>query len=469
METKQIKKSGIVLVCVMAALAGLLFGIDTGVIAQAKGFIQEDLKLSNDELSLIVSSMLGGAAFGVLSAGFFTRYFGRKKSLLVSSFLFCAGALGCTLATEANILIVSRVFLGLAIGVASFTSPLYISEIAPKRIRGTMITLYQLMITIGILVSFLSNWLIVELTKSPENVNGLIDFSNSWRVMLGLPLVPAVIFFVGTILLPESPRWLISKGRKDKAISILRKIRDSENEATDECSEIEETVKNSVRVNGFSYLLENVFFRKTVLLGIFLQVSQQLTGINVIMYYGPEVIKSMGFDSTLAINVGTVLIGLTNVLATFIAIYLIDKWGRKPILMVGYIIMAISLVLVAIFMKLDMGIAAISFILIFVISFAFSAGPIIWVLCSEVQPLAGRDFGITCSTGANWISNMIVASVVLDALNYFGNVAVMSFLAGCCIISLVIVYFFCPETKGISLEHLEKRLKEGVPLRKLGE
>lgn len=469
MGTEKLKKTSVIWVCLMAALAGLLFGIDTGVIAQAKGFIKSDLNLTDFQLSIIVSSMLGGAAFGALSAGFITRNFGRKRSILVSSFLFCIGALGCTVATQANLLIVSRVLLGIAIGVASFVAPLYLSEVAPKKIRGTMISLYQLMITLGILVSFLSNWLVVSLTQTPEDPTGLIDFSISWRVMLGIPLIPATIFFIGTILLPESPRWLISVGRKDEAVSVLKRIRETETEAIDESNEIEETVKNSVRINGFKYLLQNRFFQKTVILGMILQISQQLTGINVIMYYGPEVIKSMGFDSNFAVNIGTVLIGLTNVLATFIAIYYIDKWGRKPILIVGYILMAISLVLVATFMKLNMGVFAITFILVFVISFAFSAGPIAWVLCAEVQPLAGRDFGVTCSTGANWISNMIVAAIVLSALNAFGNVIVMSFLAICCVASLFIVYFFCPETKGVSLEHLEKRLKEGVPLRKLGE
>lgn len=464
--TKRAKS--ILFFCLMAALAGLLFGIDTGVIAQAKEYIAQDLSLTDAQISIIVSALLGGAAFGALSAGFLTRNFGRKKSLMASSCLFCLGAIGCICANDASILIISRILLGLAIGVASFTAPLYLSEIAPKSIRGTMITLYQLMITIGILVAFLSNWGISSLTTTHENPNGVIDMAVSWRCMMGMPLLPAAIFFLGSMLIPESPRWLVSVGKKTEAKAVLRKIRTSEHEAVAELEEITETVKNSVRINGLSYFLNNKFFRKTVILGMLLQLSQQLTGINVILYYGPEIIRSMGFDSDLATNIGTVLIGLTNVLATFIAIYFVDKWGRKPILMLGYVLMALSLVLVAVFMNLQIGYAAIAFVLVFVISFAFSAGPLIWVLCSEVQPLQGRDFGITCSTGANWISNMIIAAFVLAALSNFGSVAVMCFLAGCCIVSLVGVYFFCPETKGVSLEYLEKRLMAGVPLRKLG-
>lgn len=469
MNHTQKSAKSILFVCLMAALAGLLFGIDTGVIAQAKEYIAKDLSLTDAQISIIVSALLGGAAFGALSAGFLTRNFGRKKSLISSSFLFCIGAIGCILANDASILIISRVLLGLAIGVASFTAPLYLSEIAPKNIRGTMITLYQLMITIGILVAFLSNWGVVSLTHSQENPEGIIDMATSWRCMMGMPLIPAAIFFFGSLLIPESPRWLVSVGKEAEAKTVLQKIRASEQESIAELTEITETVKNSVRINGLSYFINNKFFRKTVILGMLLQLSQQLTGINVIMYYGPEIIRSTGFDSDFAVNIGTVLIGLTNVLATFIAIYFVDKWGRKPILMLGYVLMAISLVLVAIFMNLQMGYAAIAFVLIFVISFAFSAGPLIWVLCSEVQPLQGRDFGITCSTGANWLSNMVISGSVLAALASFGSVVVMCFLAACCIVSLIGVYFFCPETKGVSLEYIEKRLMAGIPLRKLGE
>ncbi len=461
------------LVCLMAALAGLLFGIDIGIIAQAKDFIRQDFALSDNMISWVVGSMMGGAAIGAISAGFLTKALGRKKTLIISATMFLLGALGCACSWDGISLIVFRIILGLSIGVASFTAPLYLSEVAPKSIRGTMITMYQLLITIGILLSFLSNSLIRSYTFTGEEGQVASDFliqsiSVSWRTMLGVTVIPALIFMLGAIFLPESPRWLIANGKSEDALKVLRKSRKTEDEALAEAKEIKDTVSAKPR-NGVKFFMENKNFRRTVFLGIVLQLMQQLTGINIIMYFGPELIKQAGFTSPFAADVGTVMFGLTNVLATFIAIGFVDKWGRKPIMLAGYTLMATFMGLVALFMHLGWSIAAIACILVFIISFAFSAGPVVWVLCSEIQPLEGRDFGITCSTGSNWISNMIIAATFLPIMSVMGNMGTMGLYAGFCLISIFIIKAFVPETKGVSLEHLEKNLMNGVKLRDLGK
>ncbi|MGN1392894.1 MAG: sugar porter family MFS transporter [Succinivibrionaceae bacterium] len=465
------------IVCMLAALAGLLFGIDVGVIAQAKEFIKIDLGLNDNMISWVVGSMMGGAAFGAVSAGFLTKIFGRKVSLIFSSLMFLVGALGCAFSCNGYILIVFRIVVGLAIGVASFTAPLYLSEVAPKSIRGTMISTYQLMITIGILVAFLTNTAISSSTyvesMLQQNPNDyLFNAHNSWRWMLGITSVPASIFLIGALFLPRSPRWLVSVGKTTEARGVLLKIRTTIKDVEDEISEIINTVKNN-NSSGTKLFLTNSNFRRSVVLGIALQIAQQLTGINLIMYFAPEIARGAGFVSNTDANMVTIICGLTNVLATFIALYLVDKLGRKPILIIGFIMMAISLCGVSISMKYaDGGVfsyLAIIFVLLFIVFFACSAGPLIWVLCSEIQPLSGRDFGITCSTGTNWIVNMIVGASFLTLVNYFGASLTMMIYAVCCVFSLLLTIFFVPETKGVSLEHLEKNLMSGVKLKNLGK
>lgn len=462
------------LVCFMAALAGLLFGIDIGVIAQAKDFIEKDLAVDEQVISWVVGAMMGGATFGALISGYLTRKLGRKNSLIISAICFVLGASGCALAWSGASLIVARIILGLSIGVASFTAPLYLSEVAPKNIRGTMITMYQLLITIGILASFLINTLIRNITFTGAEgqiaENFLIpDISLGWRSMLGVTVIPSVIFLAGIFFLPKSPRWLISVGRNEEALTVLKKIRKSEEEAVQESNEIISTVSSQDKSNGLAMFMQNRNFRKTVFLGITLQLLQQLCGINIIMYFGPELIKAAGYTSELHTNLGTIAIGLTNVLATFIAIAFVDKWGRKPILIAGYSIMAAAMLGVAGFMHFGYSLAAIISVLVFIVAFAFSAGPVVWVLCSEIQPLKGRDFGITCSTGANWLSNMMIAATFLPLMGVLGTDLTMLMYAGFSFIAIFLILAFVPETKGVSLEHLETNLMKGVRLRDIGK
>lgn len=466
-----------------AALAGLLFGLDVGVISGAEGFIQKDFKLSDDTIQLIVSSLLWGAAFGALFSGVLSSKLGRRKTILISAVNFIIGAILCAFAPNEHILIFARFILGIAVGVASFTAPLYLSEVSPQSVRGSMISMYQLMITIGIVLAFLSNtWLATYATFGGET-------GGHWRIMLGIIAVPAAIMFAGVFFLPESPRWLFLKGFHEKAVAVFKQMKLDDAEIAAEVREIEDSLK--VKQDGFSLLLTNRNFRRAIGLGIGLQIIQQLTGINVIMYYAPRIFGMAGFEDTNEQMWGTVIVGVTNVLATFIAIAFVDRLGRKPIMYAGFVTMGLALIAVGtlfviggetrmvtnakgieeatiVLKSLDYAYPAIFSLLIFIVGFAMSAGPIIWVICSEIYPLACCDMGVTFSTGTNWIANAIVGMTFLSLINGFGPGNTFLLYGGLNVLFIIFFLIFVPETKGISLEKIERNLMAGLKLRKIG-
>ena len=461
-----------------AALAGLLFGLDIGVISGALPYIGKEFGSNTIQLENIVSALLWGATFGALISGYFTKKYGRKCTLLIAAIVFALGSLGCSLAPSVKILIGLRFFLGIAVGMASFTAPLYLSEIAPKAIRGSMISMYQLLITIGIVIAFLSD------TYFATYANVLGHIGGHWRVMLGILVIPSIIMFIAVYFLPESPRWLFLKGRKSGANDVLSKIRNTEEEIRSEMDEIEETLK--VKQDGFKLFTGNSNFRKVIFLGIGLQIIQQLTGINVVMYYAPKIFEIAGFGTVSEQMWGTVLVGCVNVLATFIAIAFVDKIGRKPIMYTGFVVMGISMCMVGLMFKTGLDshpaidaastvaphhfitFAAIAFLLVFIVGFAMSAGPIIWVLCSEIYPLGGRDLGITASTATNWIVNGIVALTFLSLLENFGHGNTFLLYGLLEIVFIIVFLLFVPETKGISLEKIEENLMSGKRLKEIG-
>ncbi|MGL5422402.1 sugar porter family MFS transporter [Serratia sp. IR-2025] len=444
-------------VCFLAALAGLLFGLDIGVIAGALPFIAHEFQITSQQQEWVVSSMMFGAAVGAVGSGWLSYRLGRKYSLMIGAVLFVIGSLCSAFAPNNEVLLVSRVLLGLAVGIASFTAPLYLSEIAPERIRGSMISMYQLMITIGILGAYLSDT--------------AFSYSGSWRWMLGIITLPALLLFVGVFFLPRSPRWLASRGRDAEARKVLEMLRDTTDQAKAELDEIRESLK--IKQSGWALFKDNKNFRRAVYLGVLLQVMQQFTGMNVIMYYAPKIFDLAGFASTAQQMWGTVIVGLVNVLATFIAIGLVDRWGRKPTLKLGFLVMAIGMGTLGTMMNIGMDTPAAQYfailmLLMFIVGFAMSAGPLIWVLCSEIQPLKGRDFGITCSTTVNWIANMIVGATFLTMLNSLGSANTFWIYAGLNLVFIFITIALIPETKNISLEHIERNLMAGKPLREIG-
>jgi len=449
-------KATAVFTCVLAALAGLMFGLDIGVISGATQFIQKEFQISDHMIEWIVSSMMFGAAVGAAAAAWMSASLGRKRSLLLGAILFVAGSLLCGLAWSPQSLIVARILLGLAIGISAFTAPLYLAEVASEKTRGAMISLYQLMITIGILVAFLSDT--------------AFSYSGNWRWMLGIIAVPGVFFLFGLLALPDSPRWLMMRERKAEALGVLLKLRGDQQIVAREAADIEEQLQTPQR--GWHLFLENKNFRRSVGLGVMLQLVQQFTGMNVVMYYAPRIFQSMGYD-TAAQMWFTAVVGLTNVLATFIAIGLVDRWGRKPILYTGFTVMAIGLGVVGTMMHLGINSHAeqtltVAMLLFFIVGFAMSAGPLIWTLCSEVQPLKGRDFGIGASTVTNWIANMIVGATFLSLLNGIGHAATFWLYAALNLLFLIFTWALVPETKGVTLEQIERKLMHGARLRDIG-
>jgi len=405
-KKKRSNKSVTFFVCFLAALAGLLFGLDIGVIAGALPFISHEFQITSHQQEWVVSSMMFGAAVGAIGSGWLNFRLGRKYSLMIGAVLFVVGSLCSAFAPNTEVLIVARVLLGLAVGIASYTAPVYLSEIAPEKIRGSMISMYQLMITIGILAAYLSD-------------TGF-SYTGEWRWMLGVITLPALLLLIGVFFLPDSPRWLAARGNDDKARRVLEKLRDSTAQAKSELDEIRESLK--IKQSGWGLFTSNTNFRRAVYLGILLQVMQQFTGMNVIMYYAPKIFGIAGFASTSQQMWGTVIVGIVNVLATFIAIGLVDRWGRKPTLKLGFLVMAVGMGILG--TMLHIGVESevakyfsIAMLLMFIVGFAMSAGPLIWVLCSEIQPLRGRDFGITVSTTTNWIANMIVGATFLTMLD----------------------------------------------------
>jgi len=443
-----------------AGMAGLLFGLDIGVIAGALPFIAKHFALSSQQQEWVVSSMMLGAAFGAIATGWLSSRLGRKYSLLIGAGFFILGSIGSAFATSVTILLVARVILGFAVGIASYTAPLYLSEMADKEIRGKLIAMYQLMVTVGILLAFLSDT--------------ALSYSGDWRMMVGIICVPAVILMLAVLKLPDSPRWLASKGRFDEAKNVLHMLHSNERKVASEMLDIRESLK--VKQEGWGLFKANKNVRRVVFLGMLLQAMQQFTGMNIIMYYAPKIFSLAGFTTTEEQMIATVIDGLTFVLATFIAMNMVDKAGRKPALKIGFSVMAAGTLILGICLNLiDNGSTStwISYIaaamtVICIGGYAMSAAPVVWILCSEIQPLKSRDFGIACSTTTNWISNMIIGATFLTLLNSVGSAMTFWIYTGMNVLFIFFTIYLIPETKNVTLEKIEQNLLTGKKLRDIG-
>ncbi|RFD18798.1 sugar porter family MFS transporter [Komagataeibacter melaceti] len=441
----------------LAALAGLMAGLDIGVISGALDLVARAFHASTIAQEWIVSAMMGGAAIGSLCGGWMSHQIGRKHALLVGALVFVAGSLACALAWSIPSMIIGRLVMGLAIGVAAFTAPLYLSEIASEQARGAMISTYQLMITAGIFIAFLTNT--------------MFSYSGNWRGMFAVAAVPGVLFLIGVLFLPYSPRWLMMRGRRNEALQVLEDLRDDRSVAMREIQNISRQLQMKQR--GWSLLRHNANFRRSIFLGIALQAMQQLAGVNVVMYYAPRIFALAGYVGPAQLWC-TAMVGLVNMLATFIAVGLVDRWGRKPILYTGFIIMAIGMGFLGLVLNhSDLGqteqIISVFMLLVYISGFAMSAGPLMWVLCSEVQPIQGRDLGISISTLTNWVANMIVGASFLSLLQWLGNGMTFWLFAGFNLVFVLVTWRFVPETRGMSLEKIEQRLMAGLPLREIGQ
>jgi SP family arabinose:H+ symporter-like MFS transporter len=457
----EVKKSStyLYLVCLVAALGGFLFGFDTAVISGTVSLVKNDFGLSAVSEGWFVSCALLGCIIGVGFSGKLSDKYGRKIVLILSAVLFLASALGCMLSSSFAVLIIFRLIGGLGIGVASMVSPLYISEFSPSRYRGMMVSLYQLALTIGIVLAYFSNaYLANHAGNSYGNGSMHTIFSAEvWRAMLGLGAVPAVIFLVSLFLVPESPRWLLLKGREPQAEAILIKIDGSEAAAQEIKAFKAQDDKDDTSIKE----LFKPVYRKALWIGLLLPFLSQVCGINAVIYYGPRILEQAGFTLNNALG-GQVTIGLVNVVFTFVAIFTIDKWGRKPLLFAGVGGAVVSLIIIGALFALGItsGPWILIFILAFIACFAFSFGPVCWVVVGEIFPNAIRGKAMALATLSLWIGNFLVGQLTPVMLEGLGSSWTFWLFALCCSPALWITWKLIPETKGRSLENIENYWKE---------
>ena len=450
------------LVCLVAALGGFLFGFDTAVISGTVSLVKSDFNLSAVSEGWFVSCALLGCIIGVSCSGKLSDKYGRKIVLILSAVLFLASALGCMLSGSFTGLIIFRLIGGLGIGVASMVSPLYISEFSPSRFRGMMVSLYQLALTIGIVLAYFSNaWLAGHTANTFGSAELTKIFSAEvWRAMLGLGALPAAIFLVSLFLVPESPRWLLLRGQEQKATAILIKI-DGADAAHKEVAAFNAIKGKGNAEEGSIKELFTPIYRRALWIGLLLPFLSQVCGINAVIYYGPRILEQAGFTLNNALG-GQVTIGLVNVVFTFVAIFTIDKWGRKPLLFVGIGGAVISLIIIGVLFALNItsGPWILIFILAFIACFAFSFGPVCWVVVGEIFPNAMRGKAMALATLSLWIGNFLVGQLTPLMLEGLGSSWTFWLFALCCSPALWLTYKLIPETKGRSLENIEASWKD---------
>jgi sugar porter (SP) family MFS transporter len=437
------KTKGYVLyVSVVAALGGLLFGFDTAIIAGATRFLKQRFALSSLGEGLAVSIVLIGCMAGAAIAGTVSDRLGRRRFMLISAVLFLISAIGCAIPQNLAQFLIFRFIGGLAIGSASIVSPLYISEVAPPRIRGALVSVNQLAIVTGILLSYFASWALVGAGAA------------NWRWMFATGAIPAVIFFAFVLGVPESPRWLIKQGREEEARVILDRLNGPQIAAAELLSirAALATERGSIRE------LFRPGLRKALGIGVFLAVFQQITGINAVIYYAPRFFEAAGLARASAIF-QSAIIGVVNVLFTLVAIALVDKLGRKPLLLTGSAGMGVSFLLLGAAFKFQLfsGGLVLVFTLLYVAFFAMTLGPIVWVVIAEIFPTRVRGRAMAIATVALWLADFVVSltfPVIADTLK---ESFAFWLYAGMCAINFVVIAKVLPETKGKSLEEIERR------------
>jgi sugar porter (SP) family MFS transporter len=483
MTEKSYNKNLVIIIAAVAATGGLLFGFDTGVISGAIPFFQQDFQLSNSMVENITTAGLVGAVIGAMFTGRLSDIFGRKKTILSAAIIFVIGAAWSGWAPTPELLIIARLFIGLAIGISSFSVPLYIAEISPTHMRGRLVSLFQLLITIGILVSYLSD-------LAFANNNNL----ESWRPMFYMGIVPGFILLVGMFFLPETPRWLMSKGRETEGLKILKKI--EEPALVDESMKRmkEELEKDKKRPN-----FREVFrpwLRSALIIAVGIMFVQQFVGINTVIYYSPKIFMIVGFEGARAGIWGAVSVGVVNVAFTVLSLFMIDKLGRRKLYFIGLggiIVSLFALGLVFAFHSIlgDMGKwLAIIFVWVYIAFFAISLGPLGWLIISEIFPLRVRGIGSSIGSLSNWLFNGVVAFTFFKIVKLFtasgsgiithekiydtatnsfsmqaidnGNPAgAFWFYAAIGILGMIWGYFYLPETKHVPLEKIEDHWRKG--------
>jgi SP family xylose:H+ symportor-like MFS transporter len=442
------------LVCFVATLGGLLFGYDTAVISGAIGFLEKRFALTAAYKGWAASSALLGCAIGAASAGALSDALGRKKVLLIAAVMFLASAIGTAFPPNFATFVVFRVIGGVGVGAASITSPMYIAEISPARIRGRMVSINQFAIVSGMLLVYFVNYYIAGRGDEAWNV----DYG--WRWMFGSGAIPALALLILLFFVPESPRWLAKESRREEALAILTRVNGTQ-EARQEMAAIEETISHEVAS------VRQLFapgMQIVLVIGVALAVLQQVTGINVFLYYAPEIFKSIAKAGTDTALLQAVVVGAVNMLFTVVAIWTVDRLGRKPLMIVGFIGMAIALAglgLAAYFGRTDAWVLI--FILGYIASFALSVGPVTWVILAEIFPTTIRGRAMAIATVCLWLANYVVSQTfpMMDRKDgwlvaMFHHAFPFWLYGVLCVVALLFVALFVPETKAKSLEEIER-------------
>jgi MFS transporter, SP family, galactose:H+ symporter len=432
----------VLLIASVAALGGLLFGYDTGVISGAILFITKEFSLDTRTAEFTISIVLIGCIGGAAAAGGLADRIGRRPTLLNAGLVFFVGAIISALAPTDGVLLLGRLVVGIGIGFSSVVAPLYISEVAPATIRGGLVSLYQFAITIGILAAYV--------------VDYALSHGGEWRWMLGLAVVPSLILIGGMLVMPESPRYLFKIGGDARAQSELSRIHaDAATSQREERSIRESLTAKSAGFEAFRVPAT----RLALFIGVSLALLQQITGINTVIYYGPQIFQMAGVASASASILAQALVGTVNCLLTLVAIFFVDRIGRKPLLYAGLIGMFIALAALASsfaqpHLSGRLATIALASMMVYVGCFAFSLGPIVWLLISEIFPLPARGLGMSISTLANWVGNFLVSQFFLTMIERLGASGTFSIYAALCVVTIIFVRTMVPETKRELLEQI---------------
>ncbi|TDQ08126.1 sugar porter family MFS transporter [Pedobacter metabolipauper] len=444
------------LITVVASLGGLLFGFDMAVISGVLPFVQKQFNLTPLQEGWFVSSALVGCIIGVAFSGDLSDRLGRKKLLFLSAVLFLFSAVGCALAGSLQWLITARLISGVGVGIASIVVPLYLSEIAPAAIRGRLVTCYQLAITVGILLAYITNSLLLNYSEqhalaSISQMFDLVYIQEAWRGMFSIGIFIALLFLIGLFFVPESPRWLIKKGRNKEGYALLTKI----NNGKDRSAEVN-AADTEAEEGGTYKELFTPKLRKALLLGVLLPLFSQLSGINAIIYYGPSILNDAGIALSNSF-LGQIIFGVANLVFTFVAIWKVDQWGRRPLYLIGTVGATISLFLTALFFSLGQtsSIFLIISVTVFLACFAFSIGPLKFVVASEIFPTRIRGKAMGLSIMVMWVADTIVGQLTPVLLREAGTSVTFCVFGFFCLIAFITVYKLLPETKGKSLEEIE--------------
>jgi MFS transporter, SP family, xylose:H+ symportor len=445
-------KNYILFIALSAALGGLLFGYDTAVISGAIGNLTEYFQLNPVETGWAISSALVGCLIGAFFSDYLSNRLGRKTTMIITAILFILNSIGTALPISFTMFVIFRIVGGIGVGIASMVVPMYIAEIAPPKRRGALVGNYQLAIVIGIVVVYFVNYFIALQGDAHWNL------TIGWRWMFGSEIIPSVLYLVFIFLIPESPRWLLQKGKSTEAIAVLQKINTDE-DAVQVQTEIQNSLKQEDK-NQWKYLA-NPLFKKALFVGVGLSILQQLTGINAILYYAPEIFKSLGSAADTSL-LETSILGVVNLIFTLLAIKWVDKMGRKPLLYIGSIGMTLALAAVGLFIYYDaVGNWVLPFLLLFMASFSISWGPIVWVLLSEIFPNKIRSLALAISVFIQWVANFIVTQFFPTLVEnqwlktQFNGAFPFYLFAIICLISFLFVWKLVPETKNKTLEEMD--------------